>query len=530
MRPHSVLPDRNVQAPPKALRSRGSGRVGLSALLLLLGGLLLFHAYSQQSLSEGYTRLSSQQGSSPPAASALFTLQNDQGDVISEAAVEAVQPLSSARLLLDQQGASTGVALVNPGNEEVTAQLQLRDAQGGLMAEKSLSLPAGHHIAEFGDQLFDLPEGFQGSLTWVTPAGVLAGVTLRQAVNSHKEPILAALPIVPLGEPAAGPTQGAGPGELILGHIGAGSAGTSLLSTRIILISTSDAETRGHIDFFSNDGRPLEVEVSGDAPGSSVDLELPGNGVTSLLIQRQGAPLPGYARIQVEEGPQPAAAALFQFRTPSGALISEAGVFGRSLTQRAQLFVDTAGTSTGVAVASREEQEITIELLLRDRVGRDYSSTTLQVPANGHLSAFVRDLFGSLPDGFTGSLEITSPAPISVTGLKLSFNERGDPILTTLPIADLYRPLPAGPWFLPQIGFGPGITTRILLLGSPEGTSTGELSFFRPDGSPLDAPLLGQLQSSASYDLQAGGAAQLRLGNHAQRLKFCCPKRATKSP
>jgi hypothetical protein len=59
----------------------------------------------------------------------------------------------------------TGVAVVNMGAQTTTIQLQLNDANGQMIANKQILLPAGNQIARFVSEMFDgLPADFQGFL------------------------------------------------------------------------------------------------------------------------------------------------------------------------------------------------------------------------------------------------------------------------------------------------------------------------------------------------------------------------------
>ena len=117
---------------------------------------------------------------------------------------------------------------------------------------------------------------------------------------------------------------------------------------------------------------------------------------------------------------------------------------------------------------------MSVSLELRDRSGFLLASSEREVAAGGHLALFADELFEP-PLGFTGVLELRSPEAVVPISLKLTQNQRGDPILTTLPIADLSRPAQSRERIVPQLAFGPGLSTRLILLSSlEEGADTGE--------------------------------------------------------
>ena len=207
----------------------------------------------------------------------------------------------------------------------------------------------------------------------------------------------------------------------------------------------------------------------------------------------------------------------FQFTT-DGSIVSEAGVGAILPTTQARIFVDNAGTQTGVAIASpgNLQTTVTFDLLSRNG-GLSIEKTTRDLPAQGHLAVFADELF-ELPPGFTGLMEITSPVPIVPITLKLTENQRGHPILTTLPIADLTQSVAADSLVFPQVGLGetPGvgeISTRLLLINTDiDEPTSGTLSFFQSDGTDLIVPLGEETGSQFPYQVSRGGVRQFHPG------------------
>ena len=203
-------------------------------------------------------------------------------------------------------------------------------------------------------------------------------------------------------------------------------------------------------------------------------------------------------------------------------MLSEAGVGAVPPTTAARIFVDNAGTRTGVALASPANPELTVVLRLTDRQGFELGETTVNLSAQGHLARFADELFPDhVIEGFSGLMEIQSSEPIVPITLKLTVNERDDPVLTTLPVADLEAPLGTTALVFPQLGFGDFGTglfaTRLILLNRDlETMSTGSIEFFQSEYMPMMLPLLGDVVSETAYQVLAGGAVQLRPGNTEQ--------------
>ena len=478
--------------------------------VVLIGSLtgLVFFAYAQAPLQVGYAILTADAGSNVPVATALFSSTNSEGTLIWEAGVAAVEPISSGRIFVDQQGGSfTALALVNPSSQIVVATLILRDAAGAEVDRQDLSLSGGTHEAVFVNQLFSGLENFAGSMSFQTPTSSekLAAVTLRQSTNLNEEAIFATLPVVDLT--AAATTE-----SLVFPQVGAGVG----LSTQIVLINPGEGSISGQIQLFDDNGNALELELDGTS-GSAFPYQIEGNGTFQGELTADSGTHVGYARVTLEQGEQaPSGTAIFQFKSGE-ALISEAGVAAVTPTTSARIFVDRVGTQTGVAIANSGNPATTVTFKLLDINGTLLQTTTRDLAANGHLSILADQLFSEAGEGFAGIMEITSAVPIAPVTLKFTTNSRDHSILTTLPLADLTQTATEDSLIFPQIGFGEsdGVTfsTRLILINrETAGGLAGRLDFFQSDGSALSVPLDQKTASDFPYLLAAGGGRQLRPG------------------
>ena len=225
----------------------------------------------------------------------------------------------------------------------------------------------------------------------------------------------------------------------------------------------------------------------------------------------------GYALVSVDPAQRaPVGSAIFQFRDAGGTVSSEAGVGSVPATPLSRIFVDNAGTLTGVAVASDGGSPATVTFRLLQRSGHLISSTDRTLATGGKLAIFVNELFPDLPIGFTGILEIEGDEPLVPITLKFTVNSRGEGILTTLPIVDLTRPHSDATLIFPQVGFGAGFSTRLILINpDPDTVASGTLRFFDSSGSSLEVILGTELAQQVSFTLPPGGGRQTRPGDPA---------------
>lgn len=537
-----------------------------TASLIAVSAVLVRQAHSEDSgRSVGYAVLTAEEGSRIPVAAALFSLKQ-KGVLASEAGVGAVVPVRRGRIFFEGGGGiATGLAFANPSDQALEVSLTLRDASGGqpVCTETVVVEAEGHLAKNVGDSGFfeacpPLPA--IGSVTFETrqdDPGV-AAITIRTARNNVGAPLFATFPVAPLEDAASASPEG-GAASMVFPQIGAGadSPGGTGFTTQIVLINAGSESVSGEIRLFGDDGGELELELSAEgeiaaatgSPGlaSRFRYELPGQGVLRGTLSRSGGLISGYAVITRDSGRLPAGTAVFQIRDATGNLISEAGVAAAPAARRARLYVDSQtmeggrdAVDTGVAVAVPGAQDpVSLTLRLRDRYGEtlaQISSSSDDFPdlrAGGHTAAFVRHLFPKIPKQFRGLMEIESASEFHAVTLKQT-----GLILTTLPLADLGRPLQAESVVLPQLGFGimDGLefSTRIILIDQDVSNdplapgSSGEIRFRRSvcpgvRGTPLDVPLFGGTDSRFVYHVHPGGGNRLRPGDRAKVAQIRLP-------
>jgi len=453
----------------------------------------------------GYALLIPETGKASPVGTALFTYSNASGVLVSQAGVAATTPIRSGRLVVDESLTRTAVALVNPSSASASITLILRDAAGTELKRQSLVLSPRQHLARYIREIFpDVPPGFAGSLTFESNQP-LAALTLGEGRNGYGEALYTTLPVVDMSVPPS-------TANVTFPQIAVGDGYT----TQLLLINRSDQNARGHIRLTASDGRPLLARLSGSTV-SEVAYEIAPQGIFKAELEGVSGLGTGYAVVTPVAGSTaPGGAAAFRYQR-SGQLISAAGVLAAPSTTSARIFVDQAGTRTGIAIANPGTQRVTATLRLMDRQGNEEADATRILEPGTHLAAFADELFTGIGDGFTGVMQISTNAPVAPVTLKITTSSRGDPVLTTLPVADLTQPLTGASMVFPQIAIGSGFSTRFIMLNADTArNSTGALSFFTEQGTAWTLPMSGLSASGFPFDVAAGGGRQYLPGNTAQ--------------
>lgn len=425
-----------------------------------------------------------------PVTLAIFGFSQNNV-LVTEASIPASGSTTSARIFVDYDQASgknSGVALVNASSNPQTLNVTLTSQNGAVSTPCSNQQIAGQgHVALFVNQLgcSGLTSPFLGTITF-SSATPFAAVNLRAANNAHGEQIFSALPVADLTVPP--PSSG----NLVFSQIIDGG-GTP---TQILLMNTTASTITGTISFANDSGNPISLDF-GSGLQPTLNYSIPGNGMQKFSTTGLGSLKVAYALVASTSGPLPSGAAVFASNNSTGGLASQAGVLNAPKTTAARVYIERASSpllrDTGIAVVNANGA-LTTATVTFNLVSFDASynqSTTVQMPANGHLAKFIEQIFSSaspaVPADFQGVLNITSNVPISPVTLRLTANQRGDNLFSTLPVADLNNP-PTGMLYLPQVVNGGGFTTQIISISTSSGAGTETISFMNDNGQAINVP------------------------------------------
>jgi hypothetical protein len=445
----------------------------------------------------GYAAVSVDAGSTPYATAVLSYRHN--GTTVSEVGVPASPPASSASFFVDYRTETTlagsdtkvdidtGFAAVNRGNGPASVSFVLRDPEGRIISRGTGSLDKDAHLAAYFNQLPDIAPGFSidpafpnsihfGTLELSSdqPLSVLA---LRLTTNQRGEMLMTSTPV-------AGPARPSSTGPIYFPQLADGAG----YSTIIGLLNTSGAIETGTLHLFADDGSPLAVRQLHGSSASTFAYSIPPGGVYVFQTEASSRDVQtGWAELIPDGGTiTPAAAGILQF-IRDGILVTETGIPSVAPTTHARMFLDTSsGRNTGVAIGNPGNAPVNLSLQVLQMDGTTQAGVAngpITLEANGHAASFVGQLFSGLPSGFRGVLDITGESPFAATTYRSLVNERGEFLLTALPVADLNQP-PPSPILFPHVADGDGFSTQFILLNG-SGPSSTTLSFYSETGAPL---------------------------------------------
>jgi hypothetical protein len=272
----------------------------------------------------------------------------------------------------------------------------------------------------------------------------------------------------------------------------------------------------GTVSFFDDSGHPVTMNFGSPiGAASTLNYSILGNGMQKYTTtgSTPGTPLHvGFVVVTSTSGALPSGAVVFSRYNGTGGLASVAGVLNSPVTTYSRMYVEKSNSpltrSTGVAIVNPNNSAATVQLSLTSLDGSFTASNTIMIQANNHLAGFIDQstIMGaaaaSISANFQGVLTLSSTVPIAPVTLRLTSNQRGEDLYSTLPVTDLNN-LPADPLYLPQIVDGGGYTTQIILVNTGSSAGTITINFFNDAGSQVQIPF-----SYGAVPKIAGGALQ----------------------
>jgi hypothetical protein len=456
-----------------------------------LGGTSLTSSGAGSAVSLGYAEIQPNTGSSTPSGIAIFDFHQNN-TLVSEVGVPATPTLLSGRIYAEIAGAvNAGLAIANPNGSPASISFYFTDANGNPAGSGSTTVGANQQIAQFLDQSpFKVytTSTFQGTFSFTSNVPI-AVVALRGFTNERGDFLMSTLPVI---DTTAAPNSG----TTVVPHFADGGGWI----TQVFLVNPTDNPMTGSLQMMNPAGAAVNVTIGGQTNNSfpysipkrtSQKLSTAGLGATTVSGSIRIVPTGGGA------GPTPLI--VFSYRA-AGITLSEAGVPVTS-GSAFRSYVESSGAAgqpgniqSGIAVANASSASASVTFDMTDLTGAPVPGilpVTVPLAAFGQTAKYLSDIFPSLPNPFKGVVRITTTSSgLSVVGLRVRFNERGDLLATTTPPANENSSTPLTPVFFPQVADGGGYTTQFILFSGTAGqNASGALQLVKQDGSPLGVAL-----------------------------------------
>ena len=226
-------------------------------------------------------------------------------------------------------------------------------------------------------------------------------------------------------------------------------------------------------------------------------------GFSLTTLGSSGTTTAGYARIQPNSGSTtPAGVAIFGLKQ-NNVLVSEAGVPASPLIRTGRIYAETnQQVSTGIAIANPNNQDATISFYFTDSDGNNFNEGNFVLSANQQIAKFLHEAPFNAPLSMSGTFTFSSDSPISVIALRGLNNERGEFLMTTLPVAELITS--TSNILFPHFADGNGWFTQLVLINPTDETLSGNIQFFSQGssstpGQPITLTVNDQTSNTFSY-------------------------------
>ena len=352
----------------------------------------------------------------------------DSGIGAAGVAASAALPAFMAPMLRNSE-INTGIALQNPGIDQVMVNLELRNSDGDLLATATIALAVLGHLALFVDEIAWTPEP-DVSLNFTDFEGLVKASTSAEGVAAT---VIQTRPQEFVTMPVSAPTE-TGDLELLFAQFGDGEQDGVRVSSEVILLNLSETMTaQATIVLKGDDGVPLSgVDLDGQVLANGVlDVTITACGMRVLSTDGEGPLQVGSATVTSDKP----LSGVIVFNTSAGA----AGVgSSKKLPAFAAPMLKNATTNTGIAVQNPGNDQVTIDLELRSTDGNLLATASVSLVGMGHRALFVDEIrwtpepFVTLDfTDFEGLMKAsTSQGEIAATVIQT----RGEILFVTMPV------------------------------------------------------------------------------------------------
>jgi hypothetical protein len=233
--------------------------------------------------------------------------------------------------------------------------------------------------------------------------------------------------------------------------------------------------------------------------------------------ENPGQPLIGYGRIRADGGSTtPSGLAIFGFRQ-NNLLVTEAAVPAALTIQAGRIYAEIGeAVSTGIALANPNYVPATVSFYFTGPDG-NFGAGSLVIPAKGQIAAFLDQAPFNGPKAIIGTFTFSSSSNVAAVALRGVTNERGEFLITTLPVADLsVKPLAGSTPVFPHFADGGGWRTEIALINPTDSAIAGTILFKDPSGVTLTMTVDGRSASSFAYSIAPRMSQKLATSGTAQ--------------
>jgi hypothetical protein len=262
------------------------------------------------------------------------------------------------------------------------------------------------------------------------------------------------------------------------------------LTGSISRLNNPDAIFVSQRSFATGDATPFAISTAGN-----------GNAMTV-----------GYGRIQADAGqPLPSGLAIVGLRQ-SDVLVSEASVPASRAVTSGRVFAEVGtNVNTGIALANPNEAAATLSFYFTDSNGVNFGSGTVVIPPRQQIAAFFDEAPFNGGNSILGTFSFTSSISIAVVALRDFANERGEFLITTLPVVEIGAT--ALGTTTAHFANGGGWTTQVVLVNPSDMPISGTAQFINRTGQTIQTVPYSLAPRSSARIVSAGSSSAVQMGS-----------------
>jgi len=220
----------------------------------------------------------------------------------------------------------------------------------------------------------------------------------------------------------------------------------------------------------------------------------------------------GYATvISSTETTVPSGLAIITVKNDDGIVVSEASVPITTPLTTGRIYAEVDGNvNTGLAITNWNDEYAYIDFTLTDESGSDFRTGTLSIPANSQIAGFIDQEPYLCGKNFRGTITLESgDVGVSIVALRGLLNERGEFLITTLPVVDLDNVVANYSIILPHFAIGGGWSTQVILVNPLDEEIDGVIQFVDTQGNLIQVTGNGETKGDFPYKIAANSSFKL---------------------
>ena len=231
----------------------------------------------------------------------------------------------------------------------------------------------------------------------------------------------------------------------------------------------------------------------------------------------------GFARVVNGSGTTGAGLAFISYGQ-SNALLNEAGFAASAPVRSGTVYAEVGGSlNTALALVNTNSQAAAVSFFFAGDDGGIFGQSSVTIPANSQVAGFLDQAPFFTPNPFSRSIStartftFTAGLPVSPMAVRTRLNERGEFMLTALPIATASSTSAVS---VPVVGDGAGLTSEVLLINGTDATETGTVQFNSGSGQSMSVTIDGQTSNTFTYSIPARSARRFKTAGSSSPPAF----------